>query len=100
MFTNFRKNKIYDPNNPLYLERYILEACYGIMIHYVSVPFSFLVMLCDIYMYNGSSNMYLTIAFPAAIVNAVLIVLPSFVLKNNLPKIVRLYEYKKKKQEK
>lgn len=99
MFTNFRKNKISDPNNPEYLKRYILEACYGIIIHYVSVPFGFLIMLCDYKMYTGNSIMFLTIALPVAIVNAVLILLPAFILKYNLPKLVRLYEFKKKQKE-
>lgn len=97
MFTHFRKNKIADPNNPEYLERYILEACYGIIIHYVSVPTSFIIMLFDYKMYTGESIMFLTIALPVALVNAVLILLPAFILKNNLPKLVRLYEFKKRK---
>ena len=93
MFTNFRKNKIDDPKNSEYLKRYILEACYGVIIHYVSVPFSFIIMLLDINMYANGSNLYLTIALPVAIVNAVLIVLPAFILRFNLPKLIRLYEY-------
>lgn len=94
MFTSFRKNKISEPNNPEYLSRYILEVCYGIIIHYASVPFSFVIMLCDYKMYNGQSIMYLTIALPVALVNAVLILLPAFVLKYNLPKLIRLFEFK------
>ena len=97
MFTSFRKNKISDPNNPEYLKRYILEACYGVIIHYISVPFGFLIMLCDYKMYSSNSNIFLTIGLPVALVNAVLILLPAFVLKYNLPKLIRLYEYKNKK---
>ena len=100
MFTSFRKNKIANPNDPEYLKRYILEACYGVIIHYVSVPFGFLIMLCDYKMYSGDSILFLTIALPVALVNAVLIVLPAFVLKYNLPKLIRLYEFKKKQKEK
>ena len=96
MFTNFRKNKIRNPGDPLYLERYILEACYGILIHYASVPASFLILLFDFGMYSGISNLWLTVAIPVAVVNAVLILLPAFILKYNLPKIVRLYELRKK----
>ena len=98
MFTSFRKNKISDPNNPEYLKRYILEACYGVAIHYFSVPFGFLIMLCDYKMYSGSSILFLTIALPVALVNAVLILLPAFILKYNLPKLIRLYEFKKKQK--
>ena len=100
MFTSFRKNKISNPNDPEYLKRYILEACYGVIIHYVSVPFSFLIMLCDYKMYSGNSIMFLTIALPVAIVNAVLILLPAFILKHNLPKLIRLYEFKSRQKDK
>ena len=99
MFTSFRKNKISDPNNPEYLRRYVLEACYGVIIHYISVPFGFLIMLCDYKMYSGQSNLFLTVALPVAIVNAILILLPAFVLRYNLPKLIRLYEFKRKQKE-
>ena len=92
IFTNFRKNKIENPKDPKYLSRYILEACYGIVIHMVSVPCAFLILLCDYKMYQGSPNLIFTICLPVAIVNAILIGLPVFVLKYNLPKLVRLYE--------
>ncbi len=98
MFTNFRKNKIQDPKNPEYLERYILEACYGVIIHIVSVPFSFIILLLDYNMYTNGSNLYLTIALPVALVNAVLILLPAFILKFNLPKLIRLYEISLKRK--
>ncbi len=100
MFTNFRKNKIRNPGDPQYLERYILEACYGIVIHYASVPTSFLLILFDFGMYSGNSNLWLTVAVPVAIVNAVRILLPAYILKYNLPKIVRLYELRKKRERK
>ena len=100
MFTNFRKNKIRNPGDSQYLERYILEACYGIVIHYASVPTSFLLILFDFGMYSGNSNLWLTVAVPVAIVNAILILLPAYILKYNLPKIVRLYELRKKRDSK
>ena len=98
MFTGFRKNKIANPKDPAYLSRYILEACYGIIIHFWSVPASFLIMLFDFKMYTGNSNLWLCVAMPVAIVNAILIVLPAFILKYNLPKLVRLYEISVKKE--
>ena len=98
MFTGFRKNKIANPKDSAYLSRYILEACYGIIIHFWSVPASFLIMLLDFKMYTGNSNLWLFVALPVAIVNAVLIVLPAFILKYNLPKLVRLYEISIKKE--
>ncbi|MBO4356185.1 MAG: hypothetical protein J5850_04965 [Clostridia bacterium] len=93
MFTGLRKNKISDPRNPEYLRRYILEACYGIIIHYASVPASLMILLLDFGMYKGASNLWLTVALPVAFVNMVLILLPAFILKYNLPKLVKLYDH-------
>ena len=56
-------------------------------------------MLCDYKMYSGQSNLFLTVALPVAIVNAILILLPAFVLRYNLPKLIRLYEFKRKQKE-
>ena len=69
MFTGLRKKKIDNPNDPSYLNKFILEACYGVIIHYVTFPASFLVILCDFKMYGGGSNLFLTIGLPVAIVN-------------------------------
>lgn len=99
MFTGLRKNKIDNPKDPDYLSRYILEATYGIIIHYLSAPLAFLILLLDFKMYGGESNIWLTIALPVAVVNMVLILLPAFVLKYNLPKLVRLYEISLKRQD-
>ena len=43
-------------------------------------------------MYIGQSNIWLTVALPIAVVNAILIVLPAFILKYNLPRLLRIYE--------
>ena len=91
-FTNFHKNKVENPFDNEYIKRFILEACYGIAIHLLSVPASFLILLIDYKMYLGQSNLWLTIGLPVAIINAILIVLPAFILKFNLPRLIRIYE--------
>ena len=91
-FTSFHKDKLYDPWNFEYVKRYLLEACYGVVIHIFSVPFSFLIILLDYKMYTGWSWMWLTIMLPVAIINAILIVLPAFILKYNIPKLKMLYD--------
>ena len=102
-FTSFHKNKLSDPWNNEYVERYMLEACYGIIIHLFSPIFGFLIILLDYKMYIGASWMWLTIMIPTALVNGILILLPAFVLKYNLPKLKMLYDInlqnKKKKEE-
>ena len=90
-FTGFHKNKVANPFDNEYIARFILEARYGIAIHFYSVPASFLIILLDWKMYIGQSNIWLTIALPVAIINAILIVLPAFVLKHNLPRLLRIY---------
>ena len=91
-FTSFHKDKLTDPWNLEYVERYILEACYGVIIHAFSPFFGFLIILMDYKMYTSTSWMWLTIMIPVAVVNAVLIYLPTIILKYNLPKLKMLYE--------
>ncbi|MBR0294470.1 MAG: hypothetical protein IJQ67_01005 [Bacilli bacterium] len=99
-FTNFHKDKVLNPFDNEYIAHFILEARYGIAIHIYSVPASFLVILLDYRMYMGQSNLFLTIALPIAFVNAILIVLPAFILKYNLPRLLRIYEGNLKMKEK
>lgn len=98
-FTDFHKDKLADPWNLEYVERYLLEACYGVVIHMFSPFFGFLIVLLDYKMYTGWSWMWLTIMIPVAIVNAILIVLPTFILKYNIPKLKMLYEIDLKNKE-
>lgn len=99
-FTSFHKNKLSDPWNNEYVERYMLEACYGVIIHLFSPFFGFLIVLLDYKMYTGWSWMWLTIMIPVAIVNAVLIVAPAFILKYNLPKLKMLWDINMKNKKK
>ena len=91
-FTSFHKNKLADPWNLEYVERYMLEACYGVIIHLFSPLFAYLIILMDFKMYTGWSWMWLTIMIPVATVNAILIVLPAFILKYNIPKLKMLWD--------
>ena len=43
--TGFRKNKIEDPNNIEYIDRFLLEICYGEIGHTLSVFTSYLLLL-------------------------------------------------------
>ena len=99
-FTNFHKDKLVNPFDNEYIARYILEARYGIAIHIYSVPASFLILLADYRMYVGGSNLFLTIGLPIAFVNAILILLPAFILKYNMPRLLRIYEGNLKIKEK
>jgi len=92
-FTNFHKDKLSNPFDNTYIKRFLLEACYGYDIHVWSVPFSFVVIFLDYKLFIGQSNLWLTMALPTALINAFLIVLPAFILKYNMPRLISLYEF-------
>ena len=87
-FTNFSKGKIEQPKSNTYLKRFMLEASYGIIIHYVSVPISYLLLLIN----YPNTTLFLTVGLPVAFVNSILILLPALTLKYNLSKIKVLYK--------
>ncbi len=90
--SNFRKNKISEPNNNAYIERYIIEANYGIVVHVVDIIFGFIV----IFIYP--IKVFLYFGFPVAFVNAVLNLLPLMILRYNLPKLHALYKFNEKRE--
>ncbi len=85
VFTNFSKSHFTDPNNPEYTARFLLESCYGVIIHISDIIVGFTVMA----IYPPAA---LRIGLPVAIVNAVLNLLPIFVLRYNTPKIKSIHE--------
>ena len=94
--TDFSKSHLDNPYDNTYISKYILEVCYGIVVHTISVPASFLVLFIDYRMYTGDSILFLTIGLPVALINAILIYLPAMVLRSNLPRLIRIYEGNKK----
>jgi len=99
-FTSFHKDHVADPFNNDYIERFILEARYGISIHLWSVPLGFLVIFLDYQMFSGTSSLYLTMAIPLACINAILVVAPAFILKYNLPKLLKIRDHNLRLREK
>lgn len=93
MFTGFHKNKVYEPGSIEYIKRYILEANYGAVIHFASVPLGFLIILLR-------PSAALSVGIPVAIVNALLNLLPAFVLRYNLPKLLSLLRINERRQKK
>ncbi len=91
-FTNFRKNKIAEPNNNEYLSRYIMEANYGVVVHLADMIFGFLLLV--VY-----PPYWLCFGLPVAFVNLVLNFLPFATLRYNLPKLQKLYALNVKRQE-
>ena len=75
----FSKKKLKEPDNPKYIEKFIIECNKGVLTHRLSYPIGFLAML------TLSSTCAFTIAFPVAIVNLFLNVLPTIALRYNTP---------------
>ena len=59
----FSKKKLKEPNNPEYIEKFIIECNKGVLTHRLAYPIGFLAML------TLPSPCSLTIALPAATVN-------------------------------
>jgi len=82
----FRKNKIQDQNNPEYLNQFLIESNKGVVIHLVSVLFGFLII------FIMPLKFVWTVSIPIAIVNGILNLLSTFVLRYNIPKLKVAYE--------
>lgn len=93
-FTGFRKNKIADPKSVEYLDRFLLEICYGELGHTFSLPLGFLILLLF-----PITKIWLAVAIPVAIVN-IFMNLPSlFILRYNSYKLEVLRKSLLKKQQ-
>lgn len=92
-FTDFHKDKITDPHNPAYIERFILENNYGAVIHLSNVILGWLVIFCFPLRY------FWCFGFPIAFVNSFLSLLPYMILRYNTPKLLTLYQILLKKQQ-
>ena len=93
-FTGFRKNKIVDPKSVEYLDRFLLEICYGEIGHFFSLFFGFAILL--IYPIHHA---WLAISVPVAIIN-IFFNLPSLlILRYNSYKLASLRIINLRKQQ-
>ena len=77
----FSKKYLKSPDDPCYIEKFIIECNKGVLTHRLSYPVGFLAMLT---LPNICS---LSIALPVAIVNLFLNILPTLALRYNTPKL-------------
>ncbi len=75
----FSKRNVKEPNNPRYIEKFIVECHKGMVTHRLSYPIGFFAMLT---LPNICS---FTIALPVALVNVYLNILPTLALRYNTP---------------
>ena len=73
----FSKKTIKEPDDPKYIEKFIIECNKGVLTHRLSYPIGFLAML------TLGSTCSFTIALPVAIINIFLNVLPTIALRYN-----------------
>ena len=88
----FSKKNVKEPNNPAYIEKFIIECNKGVLTHRLSYPIGFLAMLT---LQNVCS---LTIALPVALVNLFLNILPTLALRYNTPMLKAILERLKKRK--
>lgn len=84
-FTGFHKNRVYEPQSNTYVARFILECNYGVVIHLVGAFLGFLIVF--LYPLAWAPG----VGIPVAVVNFVLNLLPTMVLRYNTPKLEALY---------
>ena len=92
-FTGFRKNKIADPKSVEYLDRFLLEACYGELGHFLSIFLGFLLLL-----FFPLTPLWWAISVPVAIINGLLNLPSLFILRYNSYKLEILRKSNRKKQ--
>ena len=92
-FTGFRKNKIADPKSLEYVERFLLEICYGELGHFFSVFFGFLILLLF-----PITDIWFAIAIPVAVINGIMNLPSLFILRYNSYKLKILRNNLVKKQ--
>ena len=98
-FTGFRKNKIADPKSVEYLDRFLLEACYGEMGHFWSVFIGFATLLLGFIPFFPKMSLWLSISIPVAIINACMNLPSLFILRYNSYKLEVLRKSNLKKQQ-
>ncbi|MBR7099402.1 MAG: hypothetical protein IKC59_08305 [Clostridia bacterium] len=88
----FSKKMLKEPDNPDYIEKFIVECNRGVLVHRLSYPIGFLAML------TVQSSCVFTLALPVAAVNLFLNVLPTLVLRYNTPMLMSVLNRSKRKK--
>ena len=89
---HFRKNKIKDPNNNEYLNKFLIESAKGIWVHLLSMFLGFLIIFILPLKYSYCIGIYV------AFVNLVLNLLPLMILQYNIPKLKVMIKYNNRHQ--
>ena len=88
----FSKKILQEPDNPDYIERFIIECNKGVLTHRIAYPLGFLAML------TLTNACAFTIALPIAIVNLFLNILPTLALRYNTPMLHSILKRLRRKE--
>lgn len=89
----FSKKNLEHPNDPEYIERFIIECNKGVLTHRLSYPIGFLPMLVM------PDVLAVSVALPIGAVNLFLNILPTLALRYNTPKLRALLKRMNRKSE-
>lgn len=92
-FTGFHKDKMKSSTDSEYLGRFLLESNYGVAGHIAGALLGFLIMLIP-------PLRPFSIALPIAVINMILNLLPTMILRANTPGLRSLYNRSLRKSEK
>lgn len=88
----FSKRRLQAPDDPAYIEKYVIECHKGVLTHRLCYPLGILVML------TLPGVCALTIALPVAVINLILNALPTMALRYNTPMLLGMLKRMKRKQ--
>lgn len=87
----FRKNKVKEPHNNNYIDKYLEQCCIGMSVHFTSIILGYLTILIK-------PKYFLYFALPVSITNGIIHFLSLSILRYNVPKLIRLYERNQRKR--
>ena len=85
LFTGFSKSEVRSTSDTAYLERFIIESNYGVIIHAANALLGFVIMFIPI---CSAPSIWI----PIFIVNFILSMMPVFVLRHTSYTLLRLYK--------
>ncbi len=88
----FSKRRLQAPDDPAYIEKYVIECHKGVLTHRLCYPLGILVML------TLPGLCALTIALPVAVINLILNALPTMALRYNTPMLLGMLKRMRRKQ--
>lgn len=92
LLVGFSKSAVADRHDNTYLLKFLKETCYAELMHTISIPCGFLVLLLTL-AWDSIPHFIAWFGLPVAIVNAVLQLLPIFVQRYVRPFLLSAYRY-------